>query len=433
MIRLNKTARLWNDRLASRMAHIKTSRKTTRLITSIFYNNPDGYPPIINSTSLLASAGFKIDIYARVDGYNWGISYPQAVRLHRIDTRGGSSWREYLGFITRALRSADPSTAIFIGHDMHGLLPARLLATRYRRPLVYHCHDFTELSRPLTFGSAVVQRFERRFARTADLVIVPDGDRGRVIEAELRLQRPPLIIANSPLVSHRGTGGALRAVLTAIGYNFEQILFRQGRIGAGHGIEATIRSLPLWNSRRWGFVIMGLGDPVYAEQMTSLASALGVSDQFVILPPVGYNRVPEFTVDATVGHALYDPIHINNIHITTASNKIMEYMAAGLPLLASNSPGLRSFIEHYQCGILADEQVPDSIAAAINELMAAPERQRMMGAAAADAFMKVFCYERQFAPALETILSLISHKAHGSRFVQSPQSPPPTGSGTLRS
>jgi glycosyltransferase involved in cell wall biosynthesis len=119
------------------------------------------------------------------------------------------------------------------------------------------------------------------------------------------------------------------------------------------------------------------------------------------LPPVGYDRVPEFTVGADVGHALYDPIHINNVHISTASNKIMEYMASGLPLLVSDAPALRSLVKRHGCGVTANEVDPLSIAAAINSLLGKPDRAGRMGRAGRRAFEQVFCYERQFAPALE--------------------------------
>ena len=144
-----------------------------RVIQSIFYNNPDLYPPIVNSTRLLAQAGYRVSILCRENGQNWQVVYPDEVRPARLDTRGGGSWREYLGFVTRVMRQAEQQAHVYIGHDMHGLLPARLLAWRYRRPLIYHCHDFTDSKRLLPMGSRIVRLFEQQFARTARLVIVP--------------------------------------------------------------------------------------------------------------------------------------------------------------------------------------------------------------------------------------------------------------------
>ena len=306
----------------------------------------------------------------------------------------------------RVLQSADRSASLYVGHDMHGLLPARLLASWYRRPLVYHCHDFAESERSLPLGSRVVRTFERHFAHTADLVIVPDAERGREISKQLRLRKPPLVVANAPLSRSHSSGEALSQALAVQGRRFGRVVWRQGRIGPGHAIEATVRSIRFWASREWGFVVMGLCDEGYRNFLGRLAAELGVTGQFAIMPPVPYDRVAEFTTGAHVGHALYEPIHINHRYYTTASNKIMEYMAAGLPLLVSDRAGLRSFIQEYQCGLTADEGSPQSIADAVNALLGDEELAGRMGAAGAKAFEDELNYERQFAPVLQAFRSL---------------------------
>src|SRR5205085_1443708 len=137
----------------------------------------------------------------------------------------------------------------------------------------------------------------------------------------------------------------------------------------GHAIESTLQSIAHWASRNWGFVVMGYGDQSYLDKLSGLAHSLGIKHQFVVLPPVGYDQVAQFTPGADVGHALYEPVHVNNLYIATASNKIMEYMADGLPLLVSDTPSLKSIVNKYQCGLTADEKSPESIAAAVNTLL----------------------------------------------------------------
>jgi hypothetical protein len=256
----------------------------------------------------------------------------------------------------------------------------------------------------------MVHAFERRFAHTADLVIVPDAERGEVIARTLRLKRLPLVVANAPLSGSIASGKALHEALAARGMYFKEVLFRQGRIGIGHGIEATIRSMPSWASKDWGFVVMGVGEEAYLETIVTLAFSLGMEGRFAILPPVSYDRVASFTPGASVGHALYDPIHINNRYIATASNKIMEYMAASLPLLVSNTPTLSALVRKYNSGISADQSTPESIASAVNVLLSERERARRMGLAARHAFEQELCYERQYAPVLVQMRNLARSK-----------------------
>lgn len=382
--------------------------KINPLIQAVFYNNPDLYPPIINSSRLLACENIQVDILCRENGQHWGVTYPEAVTIRRFEHKSAPSWQAYLPFVVTVWRQGRRDASLFVGHDMHGLLPARLLASRYKRPLVYHCHDFADKSRHLPTGSRVVRMFERLFAKTADLVIVPDKERAQVVLRELNLPKFPLIVANSPIRPYAVSSHRLSQSLGALNKKYNRILLRQGRIAVGHAIEATLQSMPLWQDPSWAFVIVGLAEENYRQHLWRLASLLGVEDRFVILPPVNYDEVQSYTVSADAGHALYEPIHINNMFITTASNKIMEYMAAGLPLLVSDRPGLRDLVQDYACGMVADENSPDSIAQAVNSLFCNPEVTRQLGEASLKAFVDKYNYKYQFDPVLKAMGALIN-------------------------
>jgi glycosyltransferase involved in cell wall biosynthesis len=369
------------------------------MIQAIFYGNPDGYPPIINSTRLLAQAGYRIDILCRDDGQDWRIQYPATAIIHRLPDTSKHTWASYMAFVWRTWCQACREADAFVGHDMHGLLPARLLASRYRRPLIYHCHDFALELKRLAWGGRLVAAFERRWARTADLVIVPDAERGTVVQKVLQLPQAPLIVANAPLQAPPSSD-RLRQSLQAQGYSWQRVVLRQGRVGQGHALEATIRSLPYWQSAEWGLAVLGGGDPAFIAHLRRLAVELDVQSQVAFLPPVAYDEVLQFTVGADLGHGLYEPAHINNLYIATASNKLMEYMAAGIPLLTSDRLELRELVNRYQCGVTADENAPANIAQAVNQLLANPEKAQAMGNRGRQAFAEIFCYEKQFAPVL---------------------------------
>lgn len=383
------------------------SDKKNPHILSIFYNNPDVYPPIINSTQLLVEDGFKVDITCRVYGETWGIVYPALSKILRIPAKGKHTWQQYVNFLIAVWRRRSDNIDLYIGHDMHGLLPAWMLSRKYKKPLVYHCHDFAEDSRKLPAGSHLVRLIERRIAKRADIVIVPDAERAKVVEQQLDLKTQPIVVANTPLEAPSVIDGKLHKELRHYTTDYEKIVFRQGAIGYGHALEMTIRSMVYWESKKWLFVIMGPVEQSYKQHLTELAEQLNVESRFFILPPVPYSEVARFTAEADVGHALYDPIHINNLHITTASNKIMEYMAAGCPLLLSDRPDLRLFIEKTQCGIVADEKSPTSIAYAINRLMKDEPMASQMGQAGKRAYIEEYNYFAQFSPVLQKLKHLV--------------------------
>lgn len=383
------------------------------IIQAVFYNDPDFYPPAVNAIRLLCQAGFAVELFTRETGCSHEIAYPSEARIVRLPPRGPNSWLQFLNYLREVVCRARPDAAFFWGHDMHGFLGARLAAWRRRRPLVYHCHDFADPGW-MTRGIKLVHAFELTFARTAEAVVVPDAGRAQLIARQLKLKWPPLVAANSPPLRPLEKKGVLQAALAAQGKHFETIVFRQGRIGRGHGLEMTVRSLPFWRRKDCGFVVMGIADADYAAMLKKLAEELRVQDRLAILPPVPYDKVFDFIAGAHVGHALYDPIHVNHAHPTTSSNKLMEYLAAGLPALLSDNPGLRDLAEQHECGIIVDETNPERIAAGVNTLAEDFPLQQRLGQAARRAFEEAFCFERQFAPVLEKMRALAAKPSASS-------------------
>ncbi|MDA3833056.1 MAG: glycosyltransferase, partial [Spirochaetales bacterium] len=59
--------------------------------------------------------------------------------------------------------------------------------------------------------------------------------------------------------------------------------------------------------------------------------------------------------------------------------KMFEYMAAGLPVIASNFPFWKEIVEGNQCGLCVDPLDPKAIAEAIDYLVAHPAEAERMG------------------------------------------------------
>ena len=73
----------------------------------------------------------------------------------------------------------------------------------------------------------------------------------------------------------------------------------------------------------------------------------------------------QFTSGADLGHALYETVNVNHRFFALASDKIMEYMAAGLPMLLSESSGSRMLLSNHNIGIAAQNASVESIAAGV--------------------------------------------------------------------
>jgi len=90
----------------------------------------------------------------------------------------------------------------------------------------------------------------------------------------------------------------------------------------------------------------------------------------------------------------------------SASNKLFEYAAMGLPVVVPDRESYRDFLGDAEWVSYADVAHPRSIAHAIASIFADRERYVAMSRAARRAFEEKYNYERVFAPALERILEL---------------------------
>ncbi|MBS1715445.1 MAG: glycosyltransferase family 4 protein [Armatimonadetes bacterium] len=80
--------------------------------------------------------------------------------------------------------------------------------------------------------------------------------------------------------------------------------------------------------------------------------------------------------ESRAGLVVYHPIRN---HVESQPNKLFEYMAAGLPVVASDFPHWRDIVEREGCGVLVDPLDPAAIGSALMMLVSDPGRAQDAG------------------------------------------------------
>ena len=110
------------------------------------------------------------------------------------------------------------------------------------------------------------------------------------------------------------------------------------------------------------------------------------------LGKVPFEEVPKYYSSADIGIVCFLP---EPNHVKAMPNKIFEYMAAGLPVIASDFPLWKKIIDDAGCGICIDPTNPKKIAEAILYLSNNPKVRKKMGINGRKAVLEKYNWERE--------------------------------------
>ncbi len=157
------------------------------------------------------------------------------------------------------------------------------------------------------------------------------------------------------------------------------VVLYAGGLVIERGIEQLVEAMTMVPSAHLAFLGGGSLEP----ELHALVDRLGLADRTHFLGMVPTDQVVAYCASATVGMLTTEPVSVNNV--LALPNKIFQYMAAGIPVIASDYPQIREVLESSGAGRVMDPTQPAAIADAINAVLADPAAAREAGARGAEA------------------------------------------------
>jgi glycosyltransferase involved in cell wall biosynthesis len=122
-------------------------------------------------------------------------------------------------------------------------------------------------------------------------------------------------------------------------------LVYQGSLGRNHGFEQLIEWLDRKiDDKRWSLTLLGKISGDYKQELLDKAIDYGVGNRFHIREFVPFTDLPAELSKYTIGLALHLPVGVTYTTGGTASNKIYEYAACGLPVVLYDTPHYRNHL-----------------------------------------------------------------------------------------
>jgi glycosyltransferase involved in cell wall biosynthesis len=304
--------------------------------------------------------GFEV-VRVRLDPVPRGIAGPRRP-ARTLGTTGLAL--VLLDYYARALRVGRRLRAdVYHAHDLV-TLPVAWAAAGRRARLVYDAHElFTEIGRLGAFPRRAFRWMEAALIGRADRVITVNDS----IAAELsrRYGVPtPLVVMNCPRTAGFRPDREASPLRRRVGlpHGVPIVLF-QGMFMPHRGLENLVRAASRF--ARAHLVFMGWGPLL--EDLRRLAGETGVTGRVHFTEGVPLADLLSFTSGADLGAIPYRNVGLNNY--LTSPNKLFEYCAAGVPVVASRFPELTKVVDGLGIGLTFDPDDPADIARAVDALL----------------------------------------------------------------
>lgn len=171
-----------------------------------------------------------------------------------------------------------------------------------------------------------------------------------------------------------------------------------GGLDTVRGIDELIQSLKYANTR---LNLAGLFDEKQLELKVKRSEQWGKVNDFGF---VGRDVIYQIFSISKVGIVTLHPI-IN--YLDSLPIKMFEYMAAGIPVVASDFPLWKSIIEENNCGICVDPLNPEAIGEVINGLLSNDNLSEQMGKNGRKAIETKYNWENEFQKLLSFYTNIL--------------------------
>ncbi|MFA5891157.1 MAG: glycosyltransferase family 4 protein [Actinomycetota bacterium] len=259
-------------------------------------------------------------------------------------------------------------------NDLNTVLAGWVARRIHPAPLIYDSHELWPHRKRADAGpikTFVGELADRYWARRADAVVTVNDSIAQHMQRRYRV-RQVHVVRNLPATTSR----VEPAAAYAIGHVPRPRLMYVGGVQTHRGLEELIDAMPL--IKHGTLVVVGPGNDAYRGELEERARSRRVADRVVFHGLVPHAQLVGVLATGDIGFALIKNFCLS--YYLSLPNKLTEYIHAGLPVVASDFPEMRSVVEGNQVGIVCDPSDPAAIARSVNELLADTEGLERMKA-----------------------------------------------------
>lgn len=321
----------------------------------------------------LVSAGYEVHIASRNLKRNPVYEVDQGLHIHRIKTWKNDrlnyacsfpaffspAWKKFLDSIIASF-----NIDLIIVRDLPMAIAGVWAGKRHRLPVIFDmAEDYVAMvrqnfqARKLQVLNLVVRnpylasKVERyALPRFDGVLVVVDEATDVAIRAGARLENIS-IVGNTPKLVEVNTlpvnDNALPKQLSQ--FKDHYIAVYTGGIQLSRGLQVVFDAIPVIAEKIPQFVFIIIGTGYAVEQLKKIARKKGINKYIYWVGWVNHEELFQYISTANVGIIP----HYRSPHVdTTIPNKLFDYMACRLPVIASDAPPMKRIVEETGAGLV---------------------------------------------------------------------------------
>jgi glycosyltransferase involved in cell wall biosynthesis len=250
---------------------------------------------------------------------------------------------------------------LLVSNDLDTLTPNFIISRWRNVPLVFDAHEY------FTGVPELLDRpFKRSIWKWMERLMLPKLNTAYTVNHSIRelykkeygidmevIRNLPFLTAEIPQTE----GIPFRLILQGAGMNRDR------------GIEEVILAMKLLPPT---ISLLLVGGGTLWNELQLLVQTQQLESRVTIISKLPFAELAAITRTAWLGITMDKPVSLNNTF--SLPNKLFDYIHAGIPVLASSVPEVKSIIEQYSVGYCIEQVTPESIAAAILFIYEHPEQ-----------------------------------------------------------
>jgi glycosyltransferase involved in cell wall biosynthesis len=332
-------------------------------VTSIVLNNFKNDSRVLKENISLQNAGYEVKVVALHYEGTKEHEDVQGISVHRVKLRTMdwsknilASFVKYVEWSYRIIREYK-SCDVMHCNDLNAL-HIGVISKLFNKNLkvVYDAHEYETETVYLTgIKKRLAKSTEKFLIKYVDSVMtVSDAIADEYVRL-YNIEKPALVL-NAPLYKEVEKKDIFRETF---GISKEQTIFLyQGGLGRGRGVEIVLDTFKKLENKYDVIVFMG-----YGELEQHIVEESSHYENIFFHKAVSPDVLLNYTSSADFGISMIEDVCLSYRYCLP--NKMFEYIMAGVPVIVSNLPEMKSIIETYQVGVVTKENNSEELEKAI--------------------------------------------------------------------